>query len=471
MTLYDDMNNHLYTYLLENNENPQIEEFENRYHNFTDEVAIDIYNKIIENIGGKKAASRLGVTNYQGIGNPKDLTLDIGFFNNEIEMLRRMFRLMHALSPDFLLVWNMSFDIPYIIQRCYNLGADPAEIMCDPSFKYKEAYYFIDKKNENEPANRSDYAFISGKIVFKDQLELFAQTRKAKIRQFGGLKLNDIGEMIAHVKKYDYSDITTSVIKLPYLNYYRFVIYNMIDTVVQKCIEYKIKDVDALFMKALLSNTSYPKCNKQSIFLANKIAAEYFKDGYIMGNNVNKWNEKPTEKYAGALVGEPDNVDKTVLKQINGVPTMIVDNMADEDFKALYPSETMENNIASNTQIGYVKMDEKIYPNENATKDDKYSRSGEFFENLMCDNIVEFCKRYYNLSGFKEFITFDLPNAIASFMHFKNKKNNVPVKPVNHNGLVSPVRFNSINKSPVHFEKDTPDYQKNIQDIKGKIKG
>jgi hypothetical protein len=47
---------------------------------------------------------------------------------------------------------------------------------------------------------------------------------------------------------------------------------------------------------------------------------------------------------------------------------------------------------------------EKFYPNENIYHNDKYSRSGEFMENLVSDNIVEFCKRWLCLGGIKELI-------------------------------------------------------------------
>jgi hypothetical protein len=34
----------------------------------------------------------------------------------------------------------------------------------------------------------------------------------------------------------------------------------------------------------------------------------------------------------------------------------------------------------------------------------KYSRSGEFIENLVTDNEIEFCKRWFHLAGFNELL-------------------------------------------------------------------
>lgn len=64
----------------------------------------------------------------------------------------------------------------------------------------------------------------------------------------------------------------------------------------------------------------------------------------------------------------------------------------------------MEYNIAPNTQLGFIEIPNQIYDDENAYKGDKYVRSGEYIENLVCDNVVEFCKRWLHLAGFKEFL-------------------------------------------------------------------
>lgn len=65
-----------------------------------------------------------------------------------------------------------------------------------------------------------------------------------------------------------------------------------------------------------------------------------------------------------------------------------------------------EYNIAPNTQIGKIIIDEKVYANENAynIEAEKYSRGGEFIENMVTDNCIEFCHRWFHLANFEEFI-------------------------------------------------------------------
>ena len=70
----------------------------------------------------------------------------------------------------------------------------------------------------------------------------------------------------------------------------------------------------------------------------------------------------------------------------------------------MYPSICGEFNIAPNTQIGKVIIKHKVYEDENAYSSPKYLRGGEFIENFVTDNHIEFCKRWLHLAGVIEFL-------------------------------------------------------------------
>lgn len=451
----DEKQDKVYTFILRNNENPLIQEFED---SINDNLFKELREFIIDAVGGWKQATRFGLMN---------ISQEFLFFDDEISLIKRMFDMFHEIDPDFILAWNMAFDIPYIIERIKELGYNPEDIMCNKNFKVKVADYYIDTRNQNEFAERTDYATISGNIVWLDQMLQFAQRRKSKIGSFTSFKLDNIGESVAKVKKLDYSDITTSVIKLPYLNFKIFVFYNIMDTIVQKCIESKAQDIEYVFMKAIMNNTSYKKAHRQTVYLINRFASEFDKDGFIIGNNCNRWNEKP-EKFLGALVGKPENTNSYAKMKINGRPTMLVENMMDEDYKSLYPSITLENNIAPNTQIARIIMDDKVYKNENAYNQDKYSRSGEFIENLVSDCIIEFCSRYFYLANVTELLCEDLLE-YDSIYHFGIED---LLRKYNYGfrfgiNKIQPIHFNITDKiSPIKFFPESLDYSPFIQKLK-----
>ena len=78
-------------------------------------------------------------------------------------------------------------------------------------------------------------------------------------------------------------------------------------------------------------------------------------------------------------------------------------------YSSLYPSIILENNIAPNTQVGRIIIEDPDDPNRKFSlcehpdmfasddSDAKYSRGGEFLENLMSGNPLEFGRRWLGL--------------------------------------------------------------------------
>ena len=442
----DENSDTVYTFILRDEKNPLIAEFENLF--VTGVFGWqEIHDFIVEAVGGQEQATKFNLNKTK---------FSLYFYDYEIDLVRDLFAIIHKCSPDFCEGWNSSgFDIPYIIQRIYNLGYQPENIMCDPSWKLKIVKHMIDHRNINEPAERGDFTFISGTTVWIDQYIQYASKRKAKMGSYKSLKLDDIGELEAGVHKLDYSHITHKVTELPYLDFKTFVLYNIMDTIVQKCIEITTQDLEYIFTKCLVNNTIYRKGHRQTTYLINRMANDWYKMGYIIGNNTNKNNEKPP-KFLGALVGNPDNTNDYSKIKINGQIIWLCDNLIDYDFKALYPSVLGEFNIAPNTQIGKIIVDEKVYDNENSYHVDaeKYSRGGEFIENMVTDNYIEYCHRWFKLANTEEMIDdIDEYFGVLGFGLFSN----LMEAGYCDNGLYSPI-LPTVDKSPI-YETRPGNYQ------------
>lgn len=394
---YLDMNEcKAYTFILRNDDNPLIASFE-------DDIASgrfgykEIHAFITEACGGPEKLHKFGLDN---------LTYEIKFYSKEIELIADLFQTMHTCSPDFIEGWNSSgFDIAYIIARIIRLGFDPADIMCDKRWKYKVVKNYVDHKNMNDTPERGDFTFISGLPIFIDQMIQYASRRKAKFGSMQSTKLDDIGEIEAGIHKLDYSYITRSVVELPWLNFMIFVLYNIMDTIVQEAIESQTEDLEYIFTKCIVNNTVYQKGHRQSIYLINRIAAEMYKSGYIMGNNPNRANEKPP-KYLGAIVGEPTLTSDYSKRKIDGRPIWVCDSLIDFDYSSMYPNSMIEFNIAPNTQVGRIVIPEQVYDDENPymVEETKYSRGGEFLDNMVVDNHLEFMHRWFGLPSIEEVV-------------------------------------------------------------------
>ena len=161
--------------------------------------------------------------------------------------------------------------------------------------------YHVDERNMNNLEERGDYVKISSFTVWIDQMINFASIRKGKAK-FPSFRLNDIGYTIAKVKKLDWSHITTDMKMLPYLDYRVFSYYNIIDTIVQHCIEKCTQDCEYIFTKALVNNTRYEKAHRQSVYIKNRFKSDYEKMGFILGNNRNIVKTEGGHKFPGAMV-------------------------------------------------------------------------------------------------------------------------------------------------------------------------
>lgn len=423
ITIVDWQNYTVYTLLLRNSNNPLIEEFET-----------DDRNKQIEELKSIMKDTIGGETQFVKNGLDK-LDFKLLFFDDEIQLIYSLFDIINVKKPDFVLAWNMAFDIPYIIERIKVLGYDPRDIMCNPEFDEKECKYVVDDKDRNGEtkvfAERGDYAVISSYSEFIDQMIQFASRRKGQ-SAFVSFKLDDIGEKVAKVHKLNYSAITTNIAKLPYLNYKIFVFYNIIDTIVQICIENETGDIDFLFNRALTSNTRYRKSYRQTVYLINRIISEYYDMGYIIGNNKNKFNDKPKDKFPGAFVADPEKISDKPKMKINGQPVPVLNNLDDYDFARLYPSITQEFNISNETLLGKFIIAKKIYEFENKSRDSKFSREGAFIEDLTSQNYLEFCHRWFGLAKYSELV-----DDIIEFMIIYRPYYDNIVK-LSDNGLIIP---------------------------------
>ena len=310
-------------YLLRDSNNPLIQQYENdiKSGKFTEN---DIREFIKGAVGGWKQFKRYHLDEFK---------YEIVFFDDELDLILNFFQQVHKDQPDFIEGWNSSaFDIEYLIARIKALSAEPADIMCDPSWEIGIVNNFVDKRNLSDLAERNDFTFISGNTTWIDQMIQYASRRKAKIGSYKSFKLDDIGEMVAGVHKLDYSNITNSVVMLPWMNFKIFSLYNLMDAIVNHCIEHKCHDLEYIFQKAIMNDTGYRKVHRQTVYLINRMRKDWYdKLGYIMGNNINKRNSKKG-KFEGALVMDPLKMgDNNKMKMVNAVPIDIIENCIDFD--------------------------------------------------------------------------------------------------------------------------------------------
>lgn len=434
VSFIDDQSLVIHSFLLRNDKNPLIAKFEEETK--SPMLHMRLKQFLVNAVGGVEQAKKYKVDKME---------VKFHFYDekDEIVMLQHLFNYINNLKPDFVLAWNMAFDIPYIIQRIINLGCNPKDIMCHPDFKYKEVSYLIDERNQFNYEERNDFAKISSYSVYLDQMIHFASRRKGQ-SAIANYRLDYIGQITCGVKKLDYSHITKNLAELPYKDYETFVFYNIMDTIVQYCIEYKVNDINSAYNNVLLDNTRWSKIYRQTVYLKNRAAKSYYNYGMIIGNNVNQ--NTPKVSFPGAFVADPKLNSDYSKKRINGRPVSIYDNLDDFDYKALYPSITSEFNMSKTTLIGHVNIPDKVYEFENRFhRDDiKWKREAQFMDDLQSHNWIEFFNRWFHFAGYEEmyddvieyFTKIKYPSGIITYHDFDNVDMSIKPKTDNRSMFV-----------------------------------
>ena len=354
-----------------------------------------------------------------------DLKYKQFFYTDEKKMLVHLFQLINQLKLDFIAVWNISFDIPYLIERLTRLGLDPKEVMCHPDFPAKVCYFKKDDRNF-EIKNKNDTMILSSYTNFIDQMELYAANRKgaSELRSY---KLNFIAQKELKDTKLDYSD-EGNIKTLPYENFEMFVTYNIKDVLLQYGIERRTCDMDTLYVSSYKNATPYAKVFKQTVVLRNVQYVNFLRRGLVPGNNINVlFDTKTTPKYddegnlidedesfEGALVADPTYNDKVGI-EIYGQPSNnIFLNAVDFDMSAFYPSSIRAMNIDPSTLIFKMQLDldqYDIYGGEiplsgitwkKFVEEGEKDGSKEFIDNFQTGNYPSFGSKWLNMPSVDE---------------------------------------------------------------------
>lgn len=391
------MTNNVYILIDENN--PKSVEFFNEFKANPDAIFTELDSLVFNHVGE---------TTYEK--SIKGMTYNFKFFEDEISLIATFCKDVNEDKPNFLMVWNMSFDIPFIIERLKRLGVDPRVVMCHPDFKYKYADYYLDTNNI-EPAQKNDSYNISSYTVPLDQMIIYASRRKSNT-SIGSFALDNISNLQIEVGKLQWGHIANTFAEFIRKDFKTFIYYNIMDTLVQKCIEDDVKDIDFSLTMSNLNCTVMEKIYRQTVYLHNRAVKEFYKNGYIIGNNHNL--NTPKESFPGAFVADNKLISDFSKVKINGRPVKLYDNADDYDAKSLYPNTIRQFNISLTTQVGRIKIDKPTRENENKFNNNYYRREGRFIEDYTVRNPINFCHRWLRLGSFEELYD-DVLNYMSRF--------------------------------------------------------
>ena len=369
----------------------------------------------------KEKAKEMYAENYPGY------EFNFYFYKNERKMLVHLFQMINELKLDFIGIWNISFDIPYIIDRLSYLGLDPKQVMCHRDFPVKKCYFKKDTKNFSVK-NKSDFLTLSSYTIFYDQMITYAAIRKS-MSELRSNKLTYIAQREINDEKLNYEE-SGNIKTVSYNNYLIYVLYNIKDVLLQVGIEQNTLDLETYYLTSYKNLTPYEDEFKETKKLRNLQYQSFYSQGLIPGMNINSlyYNEKKKNNtndddedettFEGALVGNPLLIDNFGEYLLGHQTNSIFSHSIDFDMSSFYPSNIRAMNIDPSTLYFKLYMNADQFDSRggdlkykgitdvqvvSTNKDSFVDDVGkEFMDNLQTHNYMSTCEKWLNLPSVNE---------------------------------------------------------------------
>jgi hypothetical protein len=199
-----------------------------------------------------------GKTEIVNLIEKRGIEWELLIVDREIDVVLECMKRAHAWKPDFVAIWNIDFDIPFIVGAVERAGMDPAEVFSDPSVP-KEYRYFRYKQGPKKkkmasgkempikPADQWHTVYCPASFYFIDAMCVYRKLRVAQgeLPSYGLDYVLGKEECIRKLKfeeaeglvKLDWHIFMQSNYKIEYI------IYNVVDCISMEELDEKTTDL------------------------------------------------------------------------------------------------------------------------------------------------------------------------------------------------------------------------------------
>ena len=348
-------------------------------------------------------------------------TVKYHFCKDEKTLLKMLLACINYFKINAIGIWNMEYDIPYIMRRAEFRQLDLAELFChkDVPAKYR---YFKWNEDRSKPDHFSEtWHTVScpGYTFYYDAMCLYSRLRKVKGKEIS-YTLDYIGNKIVGTGKMKFGTGATHY-EMQTNDKIGYCVYNTLDTVLPMLMDDVTGDVLSMLM--LLGPSEIGDFNKQTVQLKNQFYVYLLENKCIPGS-VRGSIALDTDKYIGNIGGAVLNPilmrekGLACLKESN-VTSSIYKDVCDLDVSSFYPSITIAFNVSKETKLGTVLyMDGCPYTlkeiekaSSNDIRKEMTVANAEYicryFGRITCveENAIAICHEYFNLPNYSEMLS------------------------------------------------------------------
>ena len=245
----------------------------------------------------------------------------------EVILLENFLNYLERDYPDVITGWNTEFfDIPYIINRLYNiLGEDAVKRLSPVRNVFKRAIM-------GQFGREQDKYYIKG-VACLDYLDVYKKFSQGLRESY---KLDAIGQYELGEKKIDYGN--TNLSSLADDDWQTFVEYNIQDVNLIVKMEDKLRYLELLRMLAYVGCTPLESAMGTLSTITGAVIMKGREKGVVIPTFVK--DSAVHQRYEGAFVGEPQRGFQ--------------ENILSFDANSLYPNTMISLNLSPETKIGTI---------------------------------------------------------------------------------------------------------------------
>lgn len=337
--------------------------------------------------------------------------------DDDIDIVRLIFKKLHEWKPDFLAIWNITYDLKKILECLEWHGVDPKDIMSDPIvpneykfFKFKEGpkqkVTASGKVTPIKPAAQWHTVYTPSSFYFIDAMCAFKHIRTGE-QDKSSYALDEILDDTLKIRKLKFKE-ADGYIGLEWHQFMQknypieYTIYNVFDCVAME--ELDEKTTDLCFTLPMLSRYSdYENFKSQPRRLVDDLHFILLKAGFVIATT----SDEMAEDVDGMTVDLTDWIITLEAKLIadNGLkiieenPELITNIrmwVGDLDVKAAYPTNETIFNISKETTVKEICSIEGI--SENIYRRQAINLS------VGHTNAVEFCQFMFSMPSMEEML-------------------------------------------------------------------
>lgn len=359
----------------------------------------------------------------QKVLDKRPFTIEFKICDNEKETIIWVMRKLVLSKIDFCGVWNLAYDIPYIMNRCEFRQIDIVELMRHPDVpkRYATFQWKEDRKKTDHFTDVWHQVEWTGYTKFYDPMCLYSRLRKVKGRDLF-YTLDYIGNKHLGAGKASFGTHATHA-DMQTKAFIPYCVYNAVDTIIPTLLDESLQDIASLVGLSGCSLLMY--FAKQTVQLKVQFF-EYCRLNGLIPGAVGGSMETPYCKFIGNVGGAVLSPSRMKTKGVSCLvesdeETFIYQLVSDLDVSSFYPSVTIAFNISRETKLATFLWApfcpytmEEIAQEYDEIKDQrnrpKVKANAEAIVNFFGryttakENAVALCKEYFGMPGYNEML-------------------------------------------------------------------